>query len=50
MIVKMTGLDKLVALEQLYLNDNRISRMEGLTINKNLHMINMNNQKSKRPL
>ena len=46
----MEGFSSLVALEQLFLNDNHISLFEGLTNNKCLHFININNQRSKREL
>lgn len=34
----------------MFLNDNHITKFEGLTTNRRLHLVNISQQKSKRPL
>ena len=47
---RIQGLEGLEELEQLFLNDNHITKFEGLTTNRRLHLINISQQRSKRPL
>jgi Leucine-rich repeat (LRR) protein len=49
-IVRIEGMEGLVSLEQLFLGDNHISRFEGLANNQKLHIININNQKTKQDM
>jgi Leucine-rich repeat (LRR) protein len=48
--VKIQGLEHLMHLEQLFLADNHISRLEGLTNNRKVHLVNISNQKTKKEM
>ncbi len=48
--MRIEGLEGLDQLEKLILNDNHISRFEGLTRNPALHFVNISGQRSKRVL
>lgn len=48
--MRIEGLEGLDQLEKLILNDNHISRFEGLTRNPALHFVNISGQRSRRAL